>query len=72
MTAVEELVGTRLAPITLEAMNAKAALQVRVDSKYVLDLDRLDYSPRCAISSLWVSTRSTASLTVSQAHHRRR
>jgi VTC domain len=42
MTALEELVGSRLPAITLEAMNARAALQVRVDSKYVLDLDRLD------------------------------
>lgn len=39
-TLIEELVTDRLPPISLAELNARAALQVRVDSKYVLTLDR--------------------------------
>lgn len=39
-TPVEEMVADRLSPISLAELNARAALQVRVDSKYVLPLDR--------------------------------
>jgi hypothetical protein len=42
MSAALATIAGRIAPIGLQELNARAALQTRVDSKYVLDLDRFD------------------------------